>query len=238
RLDHGPTKMPAKMPARTTRQSGRPLPAASPAARGRRPKGSAMVVRANDRAILNRSCLFLLFAQPIVPKGTQTRECFHILLPVGRGFTGDHIVNVADGKSLHFDTAHPGIFKSFDAIRREYQINIKRAILELDEVLSSLNVRDLRIAKRESEISKGANQGDSPRTNAGSLPSCRNFEKKHRQERACRCGQRRNEGGSLTVAAGPLRILLAIPEEYPRIPASSDRIASSSYRDVPWMTPV
>jgi len=60
---------------------------------------------------------------------------------------------VANRKPLNFDTPAPGVFKPLDSIRREYQIDVKGAVLELYEIFAPLNFSGLAILERKSQIS-------------------------------------------------------------------------------------
>jgi hypothetical protein len=54
-------------------------------------------------------------------------------LPVGCGFAGDDVVNVADGKAFLFHPPPPRVLESFDAVRRENQVQIERSVSELQD---------------------------------------------------------------------------------------------------------
>ncbi len=61
---------------------------------------------------------------------------------------------MADREPIHFDVALPSIFEPTDAIGSKDQIKVERSILELDEILSSLDLSRLVPFKRESEFSQ------------------------------------------------------------------------------------
>jgi len=56
---------------------------------------------------------------------------------------------MAHRKPLNVDPSLPGIFKSFDAVRGEHQIEIEGAVLELDEILAALNLCMLGVGQLE-----------------------------------------------------------------------------------------
>jgi len=103
-----------------------------------------------DVAIWKLALPFLL--HPPISKRAETRERFAVLLSIGRGFTGDDIVGMADWKTFDFHAAFPGIGKSLDPVGSEDQVEIKWAILELDEVFATLDLCDLRRRKRKTEL--------------------------------------------------------------------------------------
>ncbi len=76
--------------------------------------------------------------QPVFAERLQTRERFEVLLPACRFLTFDDVVQMANVKSLDFNPSLPGVVEVFDPVRREDQVEVKRTILELDEVLSPL----------------------------------------------------------------------------------------------------
>jgi len=51
----------------------------------------------------------------------------------------------------------PGVFETFDTVRREHQIEVERAVLELHEILAALDLRLLRIGETKAQI---AERGD------------------------------------------------------------------------------
>src|SRR4051794_41151375 len=61
---------------------------------------------------------------------------------------------MADGKSFDIDVTRPGIVETFDSIRGEDQVEIKRAVLELNEILASDDLRRSIVGDLESQISQ------------------------------------------------------------------------------------
>lgn len=70
---------------------------------------------------------------PILAERPEPRQRFAVLLPVGCGFAGDDVVNVADGKAFLFHPPPPRVLESFDAVRRENQVQIERSVSELQD---------------------------------------------------------------------------------------------------------
>ena len=79
----------------------------------------------------------------ILPELPQPRQRFSILLPAARLFAGDDVVDTANTKPFNLLVAAPSVFEAFDAIRRENQIDVERAILELDKVFAAFNISRL-----------------------------------------------------------------------------------------------
>lgn len=52
-----------------------------------------------------------------------------------------------------------GVLKSFDAVGREDEVEVKRAILELDEILAAFDFGGLRVGQGESEFPQRWHQG-------------------------------------------------------------------------------
>lgn len=67
--------------------------------------------------------------EPIIPKGNQAGESFAVLYAIGGLLACDDVVGVADGKTLHFHSPVPCIFKSLDPVGRENQVKVERSIL-------------------------------------------------------------------------------------------------------------
>src|SRR5437667_8144676 len=80
---------------------------------------------------------------PIVSKCSQARQDFAVFCAVGRFLAADDVVGVTDPKALDLDVSRPGFGESFDSVRREYEVYVERAVLELDKVLTPLDVLDL-----------------------------------------------------------------------------------------------
>ena len=66
---------------------------------------------------------------------------------------------MAHRKTLHVHMAGPRVLEPLDAIRGEDQVEIEWAGANLDEILSALDVRSLRICQREREIAKRGDDG-------------------------------------------------------------------------------
>ena len=65
---------------------------------------------------------------------------------------------MADGKAFYLDATVPGILKSFDPIRRKYEIKVKGSIFELHEVFASFNFARLYICEVESQFSQSSDE--------------------------------------------------------------------------------
>jgi len=59
---------------------------------------------------------------------------------------------------MPLDATLPGIVKSFDAIRREDQVQIKRAVSELNEILAPPNLLLFLLSEAEAQFQEGADQ--------------------------------------------------------------------------------
>ena len=90
--------------------------------------------------------------QPILAKRSQAGQRFAILLPIRCRLAGDDVVNVADGKAFDLDVATPRILEPFDAVGCEDQVNVKRAVFELDEILAAQDFGRLLVRERKAQF--------------------------------------------------------------------------------------
>ena len=81
-----------------------------------------------------------------------------ILLTVGRLFVRHNVVDVANRKALHFDTAAPGVIEGLDAIRSENQIQVEGTILELDEILAAPDLTGLLLGQAKAKVGERIHQ--------------------------------------------------------------------------------
>jgi hypothetical protein len=88
----------------------------------------------------------------------QSRKRFAILLSVGGSFAGDDVVYVTNWKAIDINMPPPGVGKSVDSVWRKDQIEIERAIFELDEILSTLDFRCLCVGQVETEVPQTGHQ--------------------------------------------------------------------------------
>jgi len=63
------------------------------------------------------------------------------------------------GEAFNIDVPRPGIVESLDPIWREHQIEIERAVAELDEVLAQLDLMALRLGEGKAEIAERRDDG-------------------------------------------------------------------------------
>jgi hypothetical protein len=73
---------------------------------------------------------------PVISESPQPRERFPIFCPVGRFFARDDVY----------------VLEPLDAIRREHEIEVERAVLQLYEVLATNDLGRL-------DISRGSREG-------------------------------------------------------------------------------
>lgn len=70
---------------------------------------------------------------------------------------GDDVIRMTHGKTFDLDAAGPCALESFDAVGSEHQIEVKRTVLELHEILSALNLRGMLRGQIESEVTQRLN---------------------------------------------------------------------------------
>lgn len=95
-----------------------------------------------------------MVTQPVLSKRAQAWQRLAVLLPIGRRFARDDVINVANGKTLDFYPSAPRILESLDPVWSKYQINIKWPVLKLDEILASLNLSGLVVSESKSQLSQ------------------------------------------------------------------------------------
>ena len=61
---------------------------------------------------------------------------------------------MTDGKTFYVDMTLPGVFEPFDSVRREDEVQVKRAVLELNKILSALDLIRLVVGQRESQFAE------------------------------------------------------------------------------------
>jgi len=59
---------------------------------------------------------------------------------------------VSRPESTHFDAPPPGFFQALDAVGSEDQIEIERAVLQLDEILAAADLRRLFVRQIEPQV--------------------------------------------------------------------------------------
>src|SRR5438045_3815583 len=72
---------------------------------------------------------------PVVAKRPQAGKALTVLLSVGCDLARDDVVDVAHRKPFDVDVPGPRVLETLDSVRREDQVEIVGAILELNEVL-------------------------------------------------------------------------------------------------------
>src|SRR5262245_15373929 len=82
-------------------------------------------------------------SQPVVAKGEQAREGFAVLGAIRRLLAGNDVIEAAHGKALDVHVASPGLIEGLDSVRRENQVEVEWAVLQLNEVLAPADLRDL-----------------------------------------------------------------------------------------------
>ena len=130
-----------------------------------------------------------IFPHPILAEGAQSRQRFAVSGTICRNLAGDDVVRVANVETFHLDVPPPRILETLDAVRREYQVEIERAILELDKILAPLDLGDLLAGQREANLAKRRHDrpGNSPanaRRTSRRLESC--LESRAVSRRTCR----------------------------------------------------
>jgi hypothetical protein len=99
------------------------------------------------------------FPQQIFSEGTEPRKGLAVLLSIGGSFACNDIVDVTDGKAFDIDVPSPRIFKTFDAIGCEDQIEVERAVFELHEILAAPNFCRLFISQRKPQLPQSLDYG-------------------------------------------------------------------------------
>ena len=77
---------------------------------------------------------------------------------MGGFLAGDDVVGVAHGKSIHLNPPPPRVLESLDAVRCEDEVDVKRTVLQLDEVLSALQLPRLLFGQCKPEFAQRENQ--------------------------------------------------------------------------------
>ena len=75
-----------------------------------------------------------------------------------RQLARDNVVDVANGKSLYFDVPLPSVFEPLDSIRGEHQVKVERAVLQLNEILSSRDLGGLAVGQGKAQVAQSRNQ--------------------------------------------------------------------------------
>ena len=82
----------------------------------------------------------VLLPQPIFTERSQPGKRFPILLPIGRRFTRDDVVDMADGETFDLDAPPPGVLETFNTVGSEHQVEVERSVLQLHEVLAAFDL--------------------------------------------------------------------------------------------------
>lgn len=98
-----------------------------------------------------------MFLAPVVEKRLQAWQALSVLGAIRRLFACDDIYWMADRESLDIHSSLPGSLERFNPIRGEHKIKIEGAILELDEVLTPLDLQTLDVGQLETELDEGGN---------------------------------------------------------------------------------
>jgi len=75
----------------------------------------------------------------LLPKTLEKREIDKVLLSSACSFAGDDIPEVSNAEPLDIQRTALGVLKTGDAIRGEHQVQVKRACLDLYEIISAYN---------------------------------------------------------------------------------------------------
>lgn len=112
-------------------------------------RGQCVEYYGADEAYQN---LALPVSKPVVSKRAQAGKHLPVARAVRSRLAGDDVVRMAHGKALHVNVAPPRLREALDPVGREHQIEVERTVLELHEVLATLDLRCLRLRQIEAEL--------------------------------------------------------------------------------------
>src|SRR5579859_2646757 len=96
----------------------------------------------------------LLLLHPVFAEGSKAWERFLVLNAVRRGLAGDDIVDMTDRETFDLNAALPRVFKMFNAVGCEDQVEIEWPVLKLDEIFSTFDLGGLRVGKGKSQCAQ------------------------------------------------------------------------------------
>src|ERR1035438_9334922 len=73
-------------------------------------------------------------------------------------FAPHDVIDIRDREAMLFDAPLPRIVKPFDTIGRKYQVQIERAVSELNEILTPANLLLFFFGEPEANLHQGTNQ--------------------------------------------------------------------------------
>src|SRR5208282_5468506 len=103
----------------------------------------------------------LAISHPVIPETAQPAEGFPILRAIRGNLAGDDVVRMADRKPVHHHTVAPGILEPLDPIGRKDQVQIERAVFQLDKILSALDLAGFRFGEQEAQFAQSRRQSAS-----------------------------------------------------------------------------
>ena len=101
-----------------------------------------------------RRLLAAVFVE-VVAEALQPRQAFAVLRAVRGLLDRNDVLDRTDGTAVDFSTAPLGVLEAFDAVWREYQINVKGSVFQLYEVLPALDIGGLLERQSEAELLQG-----------------------------------------------------------------------------------
>ncbi len=101
---------------------------------------------------MGRSCQSSAFVPQVSAEVFETLDRLSILLAVCRPLAGDDVVDRADHEALDFYPPRPSVGEALDPVRRVDQVEIERAVFQLDEILAPARLFPLLVGQVETQI--------------------------------------------------------------------------------------